>query len=145
MFRTPNGEGPASSSVVEREYGMSGPWFVQLTFPSSRLSIRHVAQTGAIKNLVITEEGGIAKGIRRIIAVTAEDAQEVTRAADALASKIGYVSRMSGSEKEAGLKALSVVCDCLTPRLLWLTTHYFGRGSHRSSIMPTLASYGRTV
>ncbi|KAG9036604.1 Alanine--tRNA ligase [Tulasnella sp. JGI-2019a] len=67
----------------------------------------HVAQTGTIKNLVITEEGGIAKGIRRIIAVTAEDAQEVTRAADALASKLGYVSRMSGSEKEAGLKALS--------------------------------------
>ncbi|KAG8906935.1 Alanine--tRNA ligase [Tulasnella sp. 403] len=67
----------------------------------------HVASTGVIRDLVITEEGGIAKGIRRIIAVTGDEAQEVTRSADALAARLAYVSRLSGSEKDTGLKSLS--------------------------------------
>ncbi|KAG8935411.1 Alanine--tRNA ligase [Tulasnella sp. 417] len=67
----------------------------------------HVASTGIIKDLVITEEGGIAKGIRRIIAVTAEDAQEVTRSADALAARVSHASRLSGGEKDTALKVLN--------------------------------------
>ena len=38
---------------------------------------RHVAKTGDIKHFVILEESGIAKGIRRIVAVTGEEAQQV--------------------------------------------------------------------
>jgi len=36
----------------------------------------YVQKTGDIKDLVILEESGIAKGVRRIIAVTGEDARE---------------------------------------------------------------------
>jgi alanyl-tRNA synthetase len=38
----------------------------------------HAAKTGDIKDVVITEVSGIAKGIRRIIAVTGHEAQDVT-------------------------------------------------------------------
>jgi alanyl-tRNA synthetase len=41
----------------------------------------HVDQTGLIKDLVIVEESGIAKGIRRIIAYTGDAAHEVQRLA----------------------------------------------------------------
>ncbi|EXX57273.1 alanine--tRNA ligase [Rhizophagus irregularis DAOM 197198w] len=37
----------------------------------------HVAKTGDIKHFTILEESGIAKGIRRIVAVTGEEAQQV--------------------------------------------------------------------
>ena len=39
--------------------------------------LRHVVKTTDIKQLVIIEENGIAKGIRRIVAVTGEDALQV--------------------------------------------------------------------
>ena len=39
----------------------------------------HVAKTGDIKDLVIIEESGIAKGIRRIVAVTGHDAHAVQK------------------------------------------------------------------
>lgn len=70
---------------------------------------RHVAKTGDIKDLVITEESGIAKGIRRITAVTGHEAHEVTRVAQALKAKLDSLELASGKEKDAGLKALSVV------------------------------------
>ena len=50
--------------------------------------LRHVAKTGDIKHFVITEESGIAKGIRRIVAVTGHEAAEATRLADALQAKL---------------------------------------------------------
>jgi len=68
-----------------------------------------VAKTGDIKDLIITEEGGIAKGIRRIIAITGEDAHAASREANALDARLDQIDRSSGSEKEAGLKAFSVV------------------------------------
>ncbi|KII92325.1 hypothetical protein PLICRDRAFT_37088 [Plicaturopsis crispa FD-325 SS-3] len=69
----------------------------------------HVAKTGDIKDFVITEESGIAKGIRRITAVTGHEAHEVSRAASILKSKLEYLEKLGESkEKDAGLKALSV-------------------------------------
>ncbi|KAF8070257.1 tRNA synthetases class II (A)-domain-containing protein [Lyophyllum atratum] len=68
----------------------------------------HVAKTGDIKGFVITEESGIAKGIRRIVAVTGYEAQAVTRAAEALKTKLDALELSSGKEKDAGLKAFSV-------------------------------------
>ena len=50
---------------------------------------RHVTKTGEIKDFVITEESGIAKGIRRIIGVTGNEAKEVRRLGDALKAKLG--------------------------------------------------------
>ncbi|KAJ7287695.1 tRNA synthetases class II (A)-domain-containing protein [Mycena rebaudengoi] len=68
----------------------------------------HVAKTGDIKDFVIIEESGIAKGIRRITAVTGHEAQEVTRLALSFESRLNQLELASGSDKDAGLKTLSV-------------------------------------
>ena len=71
--------------------------------------LRHVAKTGDIKHFVITEESGIAKGIRRIVAVTGHEAVEATRLADALQAKLDQIEKMTGKEADAALKAFTVV------------------------------------
>ncbi|KAF9653789.1 hypothetical protein BDM02DRAFT_3152774 [Thelephora ganbajun] len=68
----------------------------------------HVAKTGDIKDFVILEESGIAKGIRRIIAVTGHEAVEVTRLADDLKMKLDKIEQLSGKEKDAQLKAYAI-------------------------------------
>ncbi|KAF8161022.1 tRNA synthetases class II (A)-domain-containing protein [Crassisporium funariophilum] len=68
----------------------------------------HVAKTGDIKDFVITEESGIAKGIRRIVAVTGHEAQDVTRVAQSLQEKLDLLEHSSGKVKDVGLKAFSV-------------------------------------
>ena len=73
---------------------------------------RHVAKTGDIKDFVITEESGIAKGIRRIVAVTGHEAQEVTRVAQALSEKLASIDASSGKTKDTALRAMTVVCLC---------------------------------
>lgn len=70
---------------------------------------RHVARTGVIKDFVITEESGIAKGIRRITAVTGHEAQEVNRIANTLASKFDLIEKKTGKEKDSALKAFQLV------------------------------------
>ncbi|CAG8980536.1 hypothetical protein HYALB_00002533 [Hymenoscyphus albidus] len=65
----------------------------------------HVDQTGLIKDLVIVEESGIAKGIRRIIAYTGDAAHEVQRLAVEFAKRISLLEQMPhGPEKEAACK-----------------------------------------
>ena len=71
---------------------------------------RHVKRTGDIKSFVITEESGIAKGIRRIIAVTAHEANDATREANELSSRLDHIDKLSGKEKDAQLKTYTVVC-----------------------------------
>ena len=70
---------------------------------------RHVKRTGDIKDLVITEESGIAKGIRRIIAVTGTEAREVSRTATALEAELVLIEKKSGKDKDTALKAYAVV------------------------------------
>lgn len=79
----------------------------------------HVARTGDIKQFVILEESGIAKGIRRIIAVTGHEAQEVTRQAETFRSRLQQVEKTTGKAKDAALKALTIVSS---KRLLLPTT-----------------------
>ncbi|KAI9760048.1 MAG: Alanine--tRNA ligase [Chaenotheca gracillima] len=75
----------------------------------------HVAKTGDIKDLVIVEESGIAKGIRRIIAYTGEDAHAVQRAADAFSDRLAAVERMPlDAAKEQAVKATSMELNELT-------------------------------
>ena len=69
----------------------------------------HVVKTGDIKDFVIIEESGIAKGIRRITAITGQEAQEATRVANEFKSRLDLLETSSGNEKDAGLKALTVV------------------------------------
>lgn len=65
----------------------------------------HVAKTADIKELIIIEESGIAKGIRRIIAVTGEDAYNVQRVAEEFAERLAKLERMPhGHAKEQEVK-----------------------------------------
>ncbi|KAI9698401.1 MAG: Alanine--tRNA ligase [Candelina mexicana] len=69
----------------------------------------HVQKTGDIKDLIILEESGIAKGIRRIIAVTGEDAHEVQRTADEFSERLKLLENMPhGPEKEQRAKTTQI-------------------------------------
>ena len=67
----------------------------------------HVRSTGDIKDLVILEESGIAKGIRRMVAVTGEDANEAQKLADDFSERLDRLEKTQySSKKEAESKAL---------------------------------------
>ncbi|CCK70315.1 alanine--tRNA ligase KNAG_0E00470 [Huiozyma naganishii CBS 8797] len=69
----------------------------------------HVVKTSDIKFLVILEENGIAKGIRRIVAVTGTEAFEAQRVAQEFDSQLVATEKMFFSaEKEKKLKELGV-------------------------------------
>ena len=75
----------------------------------------HVAKTGDIKDLIITEEGGIAKGIRRIIAVTGEDAHALQRLADEFAERLTSLEKMPfGPQKEHSIRTTQSDLNQLT-------------------------------
>lgn len=66
----------------------------------------HAQKTGDIKDLVILEENGIAKGIRRIIAVTGEDAHAAQRIAEEFRTRLSLLEkRPSGLGKEQEIKS----------------------------------------
>ncbi|RUS30311.1 hypothetical protein BC938DRAFT_479564 [Jimgerdemannia flammicorona] len=74
----------------------------------------HVSKTGDIKNLAIVEESGIAKGIRRIVGVTGEEAQQANRLADVFESRITNLAELPiGQELDAQLKVVSKELDGL--------------------------------
>ncbi|CAG8472517.1 17535_t:CDS:10 [Acaulospora colombiana] len=66
----------------------------------------HVMKTGDIKNFVILEESGIAKGTRRIIAVTGEEAQQAHRLAEEFKINFDNISKLKGVELDAALKQI---------------------------------------
>ena len=69
----------------------------------------HVRSTGDIKDLIILEESGIAKGIRRIIAVTGEDAHEAQRVAEEFSTKLEKLEKMPfGAPKEQDAKNIQL-------------------------------------
>ena len=69
----------------------------------------HVQKTDDIKDLIILEESGIAKGIRRIIAVTGEDAHKVQRLAETFNERLVKLEKMPhGAEKDLEIKALKI-------------------------------------
>ncbi|OAL56045.1 hypothetical protein IQ07DRAFT_498832 [Pyrenochaeta sp. DS3sAY3a] len=75
----------------------------------------HVLKTGEIKELVILEESGIAKGIRRIVAVTGQDAYDVQRIAADFEAQLAAVHRLPFSPaKEAAAKKLQVELNSLS-------------------------------
>lgn len=65
----------------------------------------HLSQTGDIRDVVIIEESGIAKGIRRIVAVTSTYAADVRRQAQLFNQRLDAL-QANPTEKEA--KALGV-------------------------------------
>lgn len=69
----------------------------------------HCDKSGEIKDFVILEENGIAKGIRRIVAVTSTEANRVSRLANEFDARIAKLEKMPFSPaKEAELKKISV-------------------------------------
>lgn len=75
----------------------------------------HVQKTGDIKDLVILEESGIAKGIRRIIAVTGEDAHAVQRVAEEFSEHLSRLEKMSpGQDREQEVKITQNVLNQLS-------------------------------
>jgi alanyl-tRNA synthetase len=75
----------------------------------------HVQKTGDIKDLIILEENGIAKGIRRIIAVTGEDAHEVQRVAKEFERRLDRLDAMAlGPQKEQEAKQIQVELNQLS-------------------------------
>lgn len=79
----------------------------------------HVNKTGDIKDLVIIEESGIAKGIRRIVAVTGNEAREAQRIANDFDEQLDAAIRLpSGSDKEQRSKELGVALKKLSVSVL---------------------------
>lgn len=75
----------------------------------------HVVKTGDIKEFLILEESGIAKGIRRIVAVTGSEASEAQRIADRFAQKLTEAEKLPFSPvKEKTLKELGVTLGQLS-------------------------------
>ncbi|EDO15794.1 hypothetical protein Kpol_1040p7 [Vanderwaltozyma polyspora DSM 70294] len=69
----------------------------------------HVSKTGDIKYFIILEESGIAKGIRRIVAVSGTDAFEAQRIANEYESELESTEKLPFSPlKEKKLKELGV-------------------------------------
>ena len=80
-------------------------WHVSpLTYWRRGANSRHVAKTDVIKDLVITEESSIAKGIRRIVAVTGHEANDVSRKAVDFERRLDRIEGLEGKDKEAALK-----------------------------------------
>lgn len=74
----------------------------------------HVKTTNEIKDLVIIEESGIAKGIRRIIAVTGQTAREVQLMGRDFAQRLDALEKLPyGPEKDREIKAISADLNTL--------------------------------
>ncbi|KAI8980149.1 tRNA synthetases class II (A)-domain-containing protein [Trametes punicea] len=68
----------------------------------------HVARTGEIKDFVVTEESGIAKGIRRVVAVTGHEAAEARRLGESFTAQLNRIETLPDAEKDAALKSYTV-------------------------------------
>ena len=80
----------------------------------------HVQETGVIKELIVIEESGIAKGIRRIVAVTGEDAYAVQRIATEFGERISRLEKMPHShKKEQDIKSTQADLNQLS--ISWIT------------------------
>ncbi|KAI1627421.1 alanyl-tRNA synthetase [Exophiala viscosa] len=75
----------------------------------------HVKATADIKDLVVLEESGIAKGIRRIIAVTGEGAYQVQQVAEEFSEKLKKLEGMPFSaSKESEAKTIQAELNNLS-------------------------------
>ncbi len=75
----------------------------------------HVEATGLIKDLIIIEENGIAKGIRRIVAYTGDGAHQAQRDAKVFSEKLDHIEALEYSPQKASeIKAAAVELDALT-------------------------------
>lgn len=75
----------------------------------------HVESTTSIKDLIIVEEDGIAKGVRRIMAFTGERACEARRGVQRFTEKIEQIEKLNfRPEKENAVKVASMELAAMT-------------------------------
>lgn len=69
----------------------------------------HVKRTGDIKQIVVLSENGIARGIRRVEAVTGEEARQVTERADDFQARLANLEKeVDFDKKDQDIKAFSI-------------------------------------
>ncbi|KAI8929027.1 tRNA synthetases class II (A)-domain-containing protein [Entophlyctis helioformis] len=78
----------------------------------------HVQKTSDIKRFVILEDASLAKGVRRIVAVTGDEAFQYQRLADEFQVKVDDLRKLSGPALEAALKENGKTLDAATLPLL---------------------------
>jgi alanyl-tRNA synthetase len=69
----------------------------------------HVSKTGDIKRFIILEDSALAKGVRRIVAVTGDEALQAQRAALEFETTVMNLKKLSGSVLENDLKVVGKV------------------------------------
>ena len=69
----------------------------------------HVSKTGDIKRFIILEDSALAKGVRRIVAVTGDEALQAQRAASEFEKTVLDLKKLSGSSLENALKVVGKV------------------------------------
>lgn len=69
----------------------------------------HVNKTSEIKSFAIVESDGIAKGVRRLVAVTGPEADESIRLNEEWTKSADALEKLSGREAEVALKAFPTV------------------------------------
>lgn len=74
----------------------------------------HLANTNEAAHIVLLSEEGIAKGIRRIIAVTMDEAKQAIARADAFEAKVAAASKLDEAKLEEEVKLLKVELNELT-------------------------------
>ena len=108
ISKTLNGDRRVSSFVVARECSAR----------TLQLTPRHVAKTDDIKDFVITEESSIAKGIRRIVAVTGFEANEVSRKAKDYEARLERADAMQRQGEGCGAQGI-LHCECHLRKPKW--------------------------
>lgn len=73
----------------------------------------HLTNTKEAEAIVLLNEEGIAKGVRRILFVTQNDAKKAIASADEFEAKLDAGSKLQGEELEAAVKSLSQELDAL--------------------------------
>lgn len=84
---------------------------------------RHVSRTDIIRRLIIVEESSVAKGVRRIAAVTGNEASEAAQFADEMELRLAKIEETAASAKAEMMRAFLAVSD-----------------SHRQLFRPTIAA-----
>ncbi len=74
----------------------------------------HLASTGQARAFVLTSEEGIAKGVRRISALTGVPAMAAEQAADSLDTEIGALARVPDGELARSVQEISARIDQMT-------------------------------
>ena len=94
----------------------------------------HITNTKEAKAFVLLQEEGIAKGIRRITAVTMTDAENAIKAGEEIAAKVKAAGNLKGLELEDAIKKLTVDVNEVTISAVL-----------KSSLRDTLGTYAKSV